>query len=94
MIRVYAVVNKQNHLPVLAFEAVLPCPDEPPAQLGLRLATEAWTWAFAECPRGWPFVRSIDEIPDLVRDLFTVVEVEFGFVSAGDDRRRLAPWTQ
>lgn len=84
MIRVYAVVNKEDRLPVLAFEAVLPCPAVPPAQRGLQLVTQAWTRAFAENPRGWPFVRSVDEIPDIVRDLFTVVEVDFGFVPASD----------
>lgn len=83
MIHVYAVVNKQNRLPVLAFEAVLPCPAEPPLVRGLRLVTAAWTRAFAENPRGWPFVGSIDQIPDIARELFTVVEVEFGFVPAG-----------
>lgn len=42
MIRVYAIINKLNQLPWLAFEAVLPSPTDPPPHPGLRLITEAY----------------------------------------------------
>lgn len=84
--KVFAVVNRENHLPVLVFEQELPDLTEPPAQRGTRLAVAAITAQFRENHRAFPFLIAEEDIPPFVRRTFTVVEVTMGYVSEAEAR--------
>ena len=77
---VYAVVNRENHLPVLIFTQELPNLEDPPARRGLRLFTEIWLGHWQEQPSRYPFVRGAEHLEEIVRTGFEVVEVPHGLV--------------
>lgn len=77
-VRVFAVVNRKNRLPVLAFTMCIPSPEDPPARRGLRLIARRLEEIYLQNPGAVPFIHSVEQIPEIVEKIFAVVEIPLG----------------
>ena len=77
---VYAVVNRENGLPVLIFTQRRPNLEDPPAVRGMRLLMDIWHMDWQERPQDYPWIHDSRHLEEIARTGFRVVEVPHGLV--------------